>query len=71
VEVRGRKVAALRVDPALREHGHLVDAVCAAAAFALENERLAAELRARLEERFRADVERLEAIAGRRFGWLG
>jgi hypothetical protein len=29
------------------------------------------ELRSRLEDVFRADVERLEAISGRRFGWLG
>jgi hypothetical protein len=29
-----------------------------------------AELRKRLEERFRPDVERLEELTGRRFGWL-
>ena len=29
-----------------------------------------ADLRARLEERLRPDVERLEALTGRRFGWL-
>jgi hypothetical protein len=32
---------------------------------------LPADLRGPLEERFRADVERLEALTGRRFGWLG
>lgn len=32
---------------------------------------LPADLRARLVENFRPDVERLEAICGRSFGWLG
>ena len=50
VEAEGRPVAALLVDPSLQEEEELVQAVCAAAAFALENERLQAELRARLEE---------------------
>jgi hypothetical protein len=31
---------------------------------------LPAELRRRLLERFRPDVERLESLTGRRFGWL-
>ena len=59
-------VAALVHDASLRDQPELVDAVVAAAGLALENERLQAELRARLEElrasRFRlvetADVER-------------
>jgi len=46
----GRKIAALVHDPALGEEPQLVQSVCAAAALALENERLQAELRARLEE---------------------
>jgi signal transduction histidine kinase len=46
----GTHVAALVHDVSLREERELVDAVTAAAGFALENERLQAELRARLEE---------------------
>jgi signal transduction histidine kinase len=46
----GRKIAALVHDRALTEEPELVQSVCAAAALALENERLQAELRARLEE---------------------
>jgi signal transduction histidine kinase len=50
VEREGRRVAALVHDSSLREDPELVDAVCAAAGLALENERLQAELRARLDE---------------------
>jgi signal transduction histidine kinase len=46
----GERVAALLHDPALRDERELLDAVGAAAAIALENGRLHAELRARLEE---------------------
>jgi hypothetical protein len=46
----GTHVAALVHDVSLREERELVDAVTAAAAFALENARLHAALRARLEE---------------------
>jgi len=46
----GRCVAAIVHDPALNEQPGLVDAAGAAAALALENERLEAELRARVEE---------------------
>jgi signal transduction histidine kinase len=46
----GVHVAALIHDPALGEEPELLDAVCAAAGIALENGRLHAELRARLEE---------------------
>jgi signal transduction histidine kinase len=46
----GTHVAALLHDVSLRDEPELVDAVTAAAGFALENERLHAELRARLEE---------------------
>jgi signal transduction histidine kinase len=46
----GTHVAALLHDVSLRDEPELVDAVTAAAGIALENERLHAELRARLEE---------------------
>ena len=46
----GQTVAALVHDSALRDDPSLVDAVSAAAGLALENERLQAELRARLDE---------------------
>ena len=50
VERGGQPVAALIHDPALEENAELIDSVCAAAAMTLENERLQAELRARLGE---------------------
>jgi signal transduction histidine kinase len=50
VEVGGRRVAAIAHDPALDEEPQLVRAAGAAAALALENQRLEAELRARIEE---------------------
>jgi signal transduction histidine kinase len=46
----GTHVAALVHDTSLRDEPELLDAVVAAGAFALENDRLHAELRARLEE---------------------
>jgi signal transduction histidine kinase len=46
----GTHVAALVHDISLRDEPELLDAVVAAAGFALENDRLHAELRARLEE---------------------
>jgi signal transduction histidine kinase len=46
----GTRVAALLHDPALGDERELLDAVTAAAGIALENGRLHAELRARLEE---------------------
>jgi signal transduction histidine kinase len=46
----GAPMAALLHDPSLAEEPELLDAVSAAAAIALDNERLHAELRARLEE---------------------
>jgi signal transduction histidine kinase len=46
----GRPIGALICDPALADQTQLLDAVGAAAALALENERLEAELRARVEE---------------------
>jgi signal transduction histidine kinase len=50
IERGGRRVAALEHDPALSEQPELLESVGAAAALALENERLNAELRARLED---------------------
>ena len=50
VERHGQPVAVLLHDPALEHNSELVQSVCAAASMALENERLQAELRARLVE---------------------
>jgi signal transduction histidine kinase len=50
VEREGRRVAAFVHDVSVLEDRDLVDAVSAAAGLALENERLQAELRARLED---------------------
>jgi signal transduction histidine kinase len=50
VERGGRRIAAMEHDPALAEQTELLESVGAAAALALENERLNAELRARLED---------------------
>jgi signal transduction histidine kinase len=50
VKREGRRVAALLHDASLRDDPALVEAVCAAAGLALENERLQADLRARLDE---------------------
>jgi signal transduction histidine kinase len=50
VQRAGRKVAALVHDPAIREDRHVLAAVTAAAALELDNQRLAAEVRAQLVE---------------------
>jgi signal transduction histidine kinase len=50
VERGGEPIAALVHDPGLKENTELIDSVCAAAAMTLENERLQAELRARLSD---------------------
>jgi signal transduction histidine kinase len=50
IEHQGRCIAAIAHDRALNEQPGLVEAAGAAAALALENERLDAELRARVEE---------------------
>jgi signal transduction histidine kinase len=50
VQRDGETVAALIHDPALLENPELVDSACAAAALSLDNERLRAELLARLAE---------------------
>jgi signal transduction histidine kinase len=57
----GTRVAALVHDRALGEEQELLDAVGAAAGIALENERLHAELRARLEELKGSRVRVIEA----------
>jgi signal transduction histidine kinase len=58
VEVQGRRIAAIAHDPALSDEPQLVRAAGAAAALALENQRLSAELRARIED-LRASRARL------------
>lgn len=58
----GATIAALVHDPVLADDADLVESVCAAAALALENERLQAELRARVEE-LRASRARLVEAA--------
>ena len=50
VELEGRRIAAIMHDPSLAEDPRLVRAAGTAAALALENQRLSAELRARIEE---------------------
>jgi signal transduction histidine kinase len=50
VERDGQPIAVLLHDPVLEHNAELVRSVCAAASLALENERLHAELRARLSE---------------------
>ncbi|HEY5429795.1 MAG TPA: histidine kinase, partial [Solirubrobacteraceae bacterium] len=50
VERDGQPIAVLLHDPVLEHNAELVRSVCAAASLALENERLQAELRARLVE---------------------
>jgi signal transduction histidine kinase len=50
VELNGRRIGAIVHDPALSDEPQLVRTAGAAAALALENQRLSAELRARIEE---------------------
>ena len=61
-DLDGRRIAALVHDPALADEPQLVESVCAAAALALENERLQAELRARIDE-LRASRARIAEAA--------
>ena len=58
VELQGRRIAAIAHDPALADEPDLVRTAGAAAALALENQRLTAELRARIED-LRASRARL------------
>lgn len=66
VEHHGRLVAALLHDPSLREDPALVDAVGAAAALALDNQRLQAELRARVGELAASRARLVEAADSER-----
>jgi len=66
VERDGVPVAALLHDPALRENAELVDSVCAAAGLTLENERLRAELLARLAELQASRARLVEATEAER-----
>lgn len=66
VERDGRRIAALIHDPALRDDPELVRSACAAAGLALENERLQAELRARLEDLRASRARIVEAAADER-----
>ena len=50
VELHGRRIAAIVHDPSLADEPQLVRTAGAAAALALDNQRLSAELRARIEE---------------------
>jgi signal transduction histidine kinase len=69
VELQGRRVAAIAHDPALADEPELVRTAGAAAALALENQRLTAELRARIEDlrASRARVVEAGDTARRRF----
>jgi signal transduction histidine kinase len=66
VERDGETVAALIHDRALQENRELVDSVCAAAALTLENERLRAELLARLAELQASRARLVEATESER-----
>lgn len=66
VEREGRRVAALVHDASLKEDPELVEAVCAAAGLTLENERLQAELRARVDELRASRVRIVEAADAER-----
>ena len=66
VQRDGRRVAALIHDPALADQPELVASAGAAAALALENERLQAELRARLEELHASRARLVAAAEGER-----
>jgi signal transduction histidine kinase len=66
VEREGRRVAALVHDVSLRDDPELVEAVCAAAGLALENERLQAELRAHLDKLRASRVRIVEAADAER-----
>ncbi len=67
VERDGRRIGAIVHDPALLEDPDLVQAAGAAAALAVENERLEAELRARVQELERSRAKVIEvSLAERR-----
>jgi signal transduction histidine kinase len=66
VERGGQPIAVLIHDPALQHNAELVDSVCAAAGLTLENERLQAELRARLAELQASRARLVEATEAER-----
>jgi signal transduction histidine kinase len=66
IEHEGRKVAALVHDVSLRDEPELVSAACTAAGIALENERLQADLRSRLEELKESRLRVIEAADAER-----
>ena len=66
IEHDGRRVAALVHDASLGDDPELIEAVCAAAGLALENERLQAELRANLDELRASRVRIVEAADAER-----
>jgi signal transduction histidine kinase len=66
VQREGRRIAAIVHDPALADEPELVASAGAAAGLALENERLQAELRARLEELHASRARIVEAAEGER-----
>ena len=66
IERGGQPVAVLIHDPALQDNAELVDSVCAAAGLTLENERLQAELRARLTELQASRARLVEATEAER-----
>jgi signal transduction histidine kinase len=66
VEHHGTRVAVLIHDPSLRDDPELVAAACSAAGIAVDNERLHADLRARLEELRRSRLRVMEAADAER-----
>jgi signal transduction histidine kinase len=66
VERGGQPVAVLIHDPALQHNAELVESVCAAAGLTLENERLQAELRARLTDLQASRARLVEATEAER-----
>ena len=66
VERGGQPIAVLIHDPAMEHNAELVDSVCAAAGLTLENERLQAELRARLTELQASRARLVEATEAER-----
>jgi signal transduction histidine kinase len=61
VELNGRRIGAIAHDPALSDEPQLVRTAGAAAALGLENQRLSAELRARIEELRKSRARLVEA----------
>lgn len=66
VDRNGGSVAVLVHDPSLRDEPELVEAACAAAALALDNERLTADLRARLRQLAASRTKVLQAAESER-----